>query len=186
MKKSAFTLIEMLIAMSIMVIILSFGTIGVVRFRDYIEVQNGYSDVATYVRTIQNKARNSIAYTTIAGVPVAPDYYGIYIEDNNFSLYACTDSGGSQLDCVEQEGNIKSNSFSNVEIELSSGCPGNLIAFKNSSLEIIAVIGDQVLGQLNNANIISTGTCDILVSHVNGGSTRSITINLTQNSIDEQ
>ncbi|MCA9381299.1 type II secretion system protein [Candidatus Dojkabacteria bacterium] len=185
MKKEAFTLIEMLVAMSIMVIILSFGTVGVVRFRDYIELQNGYSDISTYLRTTQNKARNAIAYTTNGGVPVAPDYYGVYVANDNFSLYACNETIPNQVDCTEEESDIKATSFTSVGIELS-GCPGDMIAFAKSSVEIIAINGTPNLGQVNSGTVVTNGTCDLLVSHANSSSTRTISINLTQNSIDVQ
>lgn len=184
MKKKAFTLIELMVAMSIMIIVLSFGTVGVIRFRDYIELQNGYSDVSTYFRTIQNRARNAIAYTTVSGTPLTPDYYGIYIEDNNFSLYQCEEQPGNQADCTEIESEVKSSAFTNVEMAFTESCPGNMIGFKRSSVDVVAISGTALLGSINSGNIISTGNCELEITHVNNNSLRTISINLTQNAVN--
>ena len=58
MKKPAFTLIEMLVVIAIVVLTSGFGFVSYFRLHDRQRVENAAKEVVTYLRGIQSKARN--------------------------------------------------------------------------------------------------------------------------------
>ncbi len=188
-RKKAFTLVEAMVVMGIMALVLSFGTVGVIRFRDYIELQNGFSDISTYIRTVQNMARNSVSYDNVGGVPVVPDYYSIFFTANDFSLLACNDTGViNRVNCTQVTRDIQAPNFSKVGFSFGGDC-GNrrLFGFERSTVDLMTYQGAvNQSGNLSLTNGVkqSTGSCTIIVTHSRSNSSRNITLNLTENSIN--
>lgn len=58
MKKDAFTLIEILVVIAIIMLTMSFGLISFFRFQDRQKVENTAKEVITYLRRIQGYAKN--------------------------------------------------------------------------------------------------------------------------------
>jgi prepilin-type N-terminal cleavage/methylation domain-containing protein len=175
-QRKGFTLIEAIVAMGIMAVVLAFGTTGVVRFRNSVELVNGYSDMQSIIRTLQNRARNST--TTSVGnlennVPIIPDYYGLKIEDSNYSVYECFENNTLEsVNCNETESDLKATKLSNILYHYNC----YIIGFRRASTEIISI---NDTGIINNID-----SCVIDVLHKNSDSDKSITINLEDNNIE--
>ncbi len=184
MRKKAFTLVEAMIVMGIMAAVLGFGTVGIFRFRDYIELQNGYADITSFLRSIQNSARNSVAYDESGGQPIVPDYYAVWFTNEDFSLFACNDRNNNNIDCVPLSRNQQTPNFSNVNFEFGSTCGNRLYAFERSTADLIRIRGNVNSSGISNGDPDTFGECDITVVHTNSNSTREISLNLTQNSIN--
>lgn len=189
MMKKGFTLIEALIVMGIIAALIGFGVVGVTRFSDYLELQNGFSDISTFIRTTQNKARNSISYENSMGFfTPPPDYYAIYFEEENFSLLACNENLSGLFNCEELEKNVKSDVFNEVKFSFGADCEANrLFGFRRSNIDIVSfdgIINEGTGYTVNNAVINSKGICTITVNHENDVGTRKIILNLTENSFE--
>src|SRR5688500_12878978 len=109
--------------MGIIVMSLGLSILGVTRFRYSIELQNGYSDVLTYIQNVENRARNSVSsealYNSTGSYGESvPDYYVLHFLDNDFSLLACN-LNGSRLICLNEEDNVKAERFNSVTIAAS-------------------------------------------------------------------
>jgi type II secretory pathway pseudopilin PulG len=186
--KPGFTLIEALLVMAVLITVLGLSTVGVVRFRDSLELQNGYTDIVSYLGTVQNRARNSIAYNFEGNRPYVPTFYSIYFENNDFSLLGCDETSLGIVDCRSLEVDIKSNAFNEVTLELTGECgDNNIIAFKRSSIEIVGIqgdiirIGDSITGE--SLSTVNDGQCTLILGHSSLSSTREINFNLVSNTV---
>ena len=180
--KKAFTLIEALIVMSITVIVLSFGTVGIFSLRDSLELQNGYSNLISYIRSVQNMARNS---TKLFGY--TPVYYGVVFESDGVFLSACNRNGDDVLCLAESDSKTKKEVLKNLELKFKTNCQSlKVFSFKRSDVDLVGMrlrsTADQNFNEL--VSVTNTGECTISIVHKNSGNSKEFTLNLTNNSID--
>lgn len=187
--RSAFTLVEAMVVLAVLVAVLGLSTIGIVRFRDSLELQNGYSDVVSYLGTIQNRARNSIAYSFNGNEPYVPQFYSLYFANDDFSLLGCEESSLGIADCISLEVDIKSSAFQEVTFSLEGSCNNDtIIGFKRSSIDIVRIegpilrSGDLITGE--SLNIVNSGDCSLIVGHASLSSEKRIDFNLGNNTVN--
>jgi prepilin-type N-terminal cleavage/methylation domain-containing protein len=186
-KRKAFTLLEVMIVMSVIVAMLSIGTYSLIRFRNYTIFQSNYRDFISNIKSVQNSARNSVIspkkYNT-TGEPILStvDAYMIYIENSEYSAYYC--NYGTPKDSVFLCG--KESELINIEVSekvtiSSIDCLG--VGFKRSSGDIFLITAALQVPQYNYS---TTGTCVVKVEEKDFGSSKTIAINATTNTIVTQ
>ncbi len=178
MKKQAFTLLEIIIMLGIAAVVMGMGTYSLITFRNYTQVQNVYTDIVSVLRQEQNKAKNSItseqkAIDTGSIIDSIPDYYAVFFESNNYSIYYCEEIS-DRVNCFVENQNLKKTKFSGVSVNINCGVAG--IAFEK-------LTGD-IVGIQSNGSFVQTGVCSITITRPGASSTKSLRIDLVENSID--
>lgn len=173
----AFTLLELIVVMGIIVLSLGLTVIGITRFRYSIELQNGYSDIFSYIQNVENRSRNSVSsealYNSTGSYNESvPDYYVLHFQDDNFSLQACN-LNGSRLICLSEEENVKAERFSSVTI--ASTC--EYVGVHKRDADIVRV-------DSQSFETSDTGICTVVVGHKSISRTYTIILDLVSNSID--
>lgn len=186
---SAFTLVEIIIAMGIGAMILAAGIGGFQTFRQTIQFQQGYLAVVSQLQTTQNMARNSVASRVVqsqrATDPIGAqvDGYALFFNPTNYNLNYClypTPNQTGPIDCSTIEvSNLKLAEYADVTVTASTGtCYG--IFFARMTGNISAMNG------LNATPNDTAADCLIQVRHSqNAALVRVIGINVRANNIYE-
>ena len=179
--KRAFSLLEILVVLAITAVVMALGTYSLLSFRNFTQVQNGYTNLVSLLKQQQNKAKNSIsseAKRDQSGsiLDSIPDFYALSFTENKYSLYYCDKVGNDRVNCfIENSQSIDQREFNSIEIQLE--CEGGLLGLAFEKLS-----GD-IIGFDESGNFTSLGVCDITIGHVQFGSQRTIQVNLTENNI---
>lgn len=189
MKRSAtaFTLIELIVAMGIAAVLTGLGVAGLNLFRQTIQFQQANLDFVSALRTVQNMARNSVSSQRLisqgTSLPQAKvDGYAIFFTTSNYSIRYCIRQGGAgntQMNCsgVEQD-NLKPREYADVQI------------FPANTNVCQGVFFERLTGDIRGmsqpiSNPLDTGSCTILIDHINNASlSRQLNIDITNNNID--
>lgn len=159
---------------------------GVTSIRNTIELENGFADVASYIQTIQNRAKNSVASGITAEMSgqfgnAAPDYYQISFANDNYSYLTCFQNI-STYTCQVEESNVLSDRFSNINIStIGSDC--ERIAFERRTGNIVKMSNTTEIIDYNGVSS-QNKTCTIRIGHINSNSYRDIVVDLEENSIE--
>lgn len=172
-KLQGFTLLEAMIAMAIIVLVFATGGFTIFRVKNSLELNNGHSDILSYIRTIQSRARNSLANGTVDSqtqIPNSPDLYAIRFNADSIDLLSCSLNGTSAT-CSVVDTDIEQTSLSSITVD--SECLG--IGFRRSTSDILELV--------NSNTVLNSGFCDIVVGHQNIEVTKTLRINFADNSI---
>lgn len=174
-----YTLVELLVVMSIIAVLSSLGIAGMTTFRNAIEVQNASFELASLLQTYENKSRNSVPSTAKTGSNVLDkrvDGYAIFFTGSNYDIRYCMKVGTS-WDCTGVEvRNAKLSEYSEVTVTPiaadASRCRG--ILFERLTAKI---------SRLTNSRspAYSTGTCTIELVHGTTGTTVEMIFDLDEN-----
>lgn len=184
MKLKSFTLLELLVVMGIIAVLGGLGVTGLTRFQANTQVQTAFNDVFSILKTLQNSAENSIAFTNASAVtpkycsslgPCVPDYYGIKFTTNTYTVYGCLISGNNIICSNQNMIQLGGLNLSSVVYSFS-GSQCDYILFQRLTGDIIDVSGDPTW------SITANSICTLRISNSFGDS-RVIEINLTSNSI---
>lgn len=172
-KKKAFTLLETLIVLGLVVTVIAAGAVSLTNARNSIELDNTYSDVLSAIRTTQNDARNYISIDSnysVNIVPPVPDIYAFRVNtaNNEFWTFACTGAGAS-TSCTLASRESVASSVSNITI--NSNCYA--IGFRKGIRDIVSISQGGVVSD--------SGNCTITISQ--GNRTKNVIINLDANNI---
>lgn len=176
-QKKAFTLVEMILAMGIIAFLIGMGSVALIRFRSVAKVERVHSDLISTLRTTQNSAENSkasFAKKDLFNLTISeslPDYYMVYFENNNYSIYFC-DKSGSGANCFPETQNLKSANLSGVDITVT-GCQG--VAFERLTGNIVSIDSTGAVSE--------TGSCTIRIKATSLSSTRTIEVDFISNNI---
>lgn len=167
--KNAFTLLELVVTMGILAVISAMSIFGLVRFRAVIELNNGYTDIVSLLKTTQNAARNVTSSGGQSGVSV-PALYTIRFSDNTYTQSNCTSTSNRYIciDLTTQKTVAPSVSFSP-----DPNCA--YIGFAPLTGEIIS---------LNLSGIATTvQQCSIRIAHSISGDVKTLNVDLLSNTI---
>ncbi len=148
-----FTLFELIIALGLFTITITAGVVSLGRARNSVEMQGAYSDVFSYIRTLQNAARNSVAINNNGTNPQVPDFYTISFANNDYSLYYCDSTGATTANCTLEQQNLKSTRYGIYN--LTSTC--SRIGFSRTTGNIVSITNG---GTVSDSNT----TCTITLS----------------------
>lgn len=173
----AYTLLEIIVVISVIVVMMGLGITGLVSFKRNAEFNSTYTSLVTNIRSIQNRARNSISEDS--GVTPS-DYYGIFFSQNEYSSYRCINSGNN-LNCSKTVRMFQDTALLNASFTLGE-C--NNVLFQRLTGRIYTVNYESELGE-----VITTGqpgkiieSCNFTLSGGNGEQ-REINFNLNTNQV---
>lgn len=170
MNKKAFTLLEIMVVLGVIAFLFGLGTIALIRFRNYTQLTTSYNELVSSLKSLQNKAKNSVASSAISSdIPNAvPDLYTLRVENNSYDFFDCMILS-DRLNCstLSQQESVIMPSGVQLQIE---GCIG--IAFERLTGNIDLV---QTNGALFTAD--PTGSCTIRLTQTSLGDLRSIVVN---------
>ncbi len=169
------TLLELIIVMGILAAIMGLGVYGLIKFQGTVELQSVYSEFVANLKTLQNKAKNSI--NTSSTNDKAPFIYAIIFDQNTYTFYSCDKATSSTLLCVEDSSIPEVDTSSKGVLISNPGCNG--MGFSRLTGDIVSI-------NITNFTFNSVGQCNYTLLHNNSQLSNSITVNLTNNSIDTQ
>lgn len=177
MKKSAFTLLEMMVVLGVIAFLTGLGTIALIRFRNYTQLTTSFNELVTAVKVIQNNAKNSVASSALSNdIPNAvPDYYTIRVENNSYDFFDCINQS-NRIECSSSSTQQDINIPTGVQVQ-AEGCAG--IAYER-------LTGNLVLVQTNGA-IYTTqlnGSCTIRLTSTSLGDVRTIVFNADNDTLE--
>jgi type II secretory pathway pseudopilin PulG len=179
MKKAAYTLLELIVIMSVSGSLLGMGVVGLISYRSYTQLQNAYSDVVSIIRKQQNRANNSSSLAVLSGQ--APYLFALNFNNNNYSLYYCQQASQNNVTCLADTSQGLNSQLANNNSEIVSSCAG--IGFLKLSADILSLPASV----FTSAGLpVNTGTCTIQVKHKQTLSTKNIVIDLATNSLTLQ
>lgn len=186
--KRAFTILELLIVMTVISVITGLGIWGLIMFRDNVDIESNYSSVHSYIQTVQNKSVNTTTTGFIPSefdprsdnFPSTPTYFGISFIEDTYNLYSCRDSTIDGITCDVTEKNIlKSNNVFNTQ------CP--FILFKTgrlslSSANIVDMTSQRATVSMNN----SMESCELTIVKSSSNLKKTLYINFLENSVSHK
>ena len=129
--KSAYTLIEIMVAISLIFVVISMGAFGLIQVNKNLELQNSYQEVLGFIKSIQNESRNSVLVELETGSNVLPKFYGLQIYtdslDGDFRMKKIIAFGENLLSIQTIGEGYKLNS----KINLSVDCGDDLVTMDN-------------------------------------------------------
>ncbi len=169
--QKGFTLVELVISLSIFIVTFSLAVYGVVSFKQSIEVTNAAKEMMLNIR----KARRFALDGVVTQEGTASSYY-IYIdsEEDNYSWGECKENGGCAL-----KNTLKSNQYRKVSISNCIDSSGS----SYNKIEFLAITGKFVIsGPGGNKE---NGFCDIELKNSTGfiSTTRKVRVDLSGRTI---
>jgi type II secretory pathway pseudopilin PulG len=168
--KKGFTLVEALVAMGITAALLGLGTVGIMSFRATVELQNANSDTFSFIRTLQNRARNSVSFT-LNGEQVIPDYYGFTVSGSDLLAQYCQESG-STVTCAPLPQQLNQNISEKISLDFD--CEGILFSTLNENIF-----------ELSNNTLVDDSQCQLRIIHTSNSNSRNINFDLAKNTVDD-
>ncbi len=112
-KNAAYTLLELLIVLSITGLMMSIVVYGVIRFRQTIAVSNATKELVLHIRKARRYAINNV----VTSEGYSPTAYYINVSGNDYKWGECSNTGG----CSAPK-SVKSTQYNGVEVsECKSG-----------------------------------------------------------------
>ncbi len=132
-----YTLLELIIVMSIIAIITLLGVSGFVSYRSYVQLESAYSDFVTGLKLQRNKALNSVSYNHPDSVSLTvdvPDFYAVNMTNSSFKFYYCNKIGSSNYAICKEDLNSKALVLPNTIQFQPQDC--EIIAFQRGTGDI--------------------------------------------------
>jgi type II secretory pathway pseudopilin PulG len=177
--KKAFTIIEAIVSLGVMMIMMGLGMAGIIAFRNSVELQNSYADLISVIKTLQNQAKNGLAVgIDQSGYPKVPEFYILDFRpetatETGYNVIASTRGG----EFFPFETNNIFPKVNNINFEFSNDCA--MIGFQNSSINIVRYPYQSLI-----TDFAEDGTCVVTLSHKSIlGSTKRITFDIEKNKI---
>jgi len=171
--KKAFTLLETMIVMGVVVLVLGSTIIGINSLRQGVELNSEYTNATTAIRQLRSDAINAKTDSVfMGGAPNVPDAYAFTVENpSSYSLSLCAcDASISSCSCSKPNGDQVLNS--GIEIAASStAC--NQVLFLRSTADALTIS-------------VTSGACTYTITNTETGSTREFTVDLDNDSIQLQ
>ncbi|MFC1780103.1 Tfp pilus assembly protein FimT/FimU [Patescibacteria group bacterium] len=152
--QSAYTLLELLVVLSITAIMMSLVAYGVVKFRQVIIASNTTKELTLQLRKARRYAINNVV--TSSGISTS-GYY-IYINNNEYYWGECT-----EISCTHSSDSIKSNEYSGTNVSLckdSGGTTYSRVKFDHVTGKFLVYKDDT---DFNNDNPTDISSCEIEV-----------------------
>lgn len=165
----AFTFLELIIVMTIIIIVSVLGISGFLSYREYVQLESTYSDFLTSIKLQRNKAVNTVAYNIPGEINLSvdvPDFYAVYANQSTFTLYFCNKIGSTQYaNCQEDLDANKLIVPSSIQFTGNCG----IIAFAKGSGDIYSINATAIPSAGGSGvfeDIPSTNTCSLNVSNI--------------------
>lgn len=173
--KKAFSILELLIVMSVVGAISLLGVLGLLNMQYSIEYNNFYSQIIVYQQSIKNQAINSSSVNQSEN-KLSADFYAFGIINNQFQNISCNSQiSGNSVNCnITNSLNLVIPDYITIEIQPES-C--NNVAFRRLDAKLFRVDQDE---------IYDTQTCVINVIHNNLDQARIITFDIQNNEVIKQ
>lgn len=171
LSEKGFTLVELMIALSIFAVTFTLASYGVIRFKQSLEVTNAAKEMITNLR----KARRFALDGVVTEDGTASSYYiEINPADNNYNWFECSESGN-----CSDKGEMKSPYYTQVEV---SKCKDGSSEYE--IIEFEAVTGRFVVKDSSN-NVLTNDYCDIELKTTSSmvSTTRKVRVNVTERTI---
>jgi len=193
---TGFTILELLVVIAIIAMIAAGGIVGLIVFRQSVQLQEATSSFVSNLRTAQNMARNSnlsehqvrgndCGRFTLSETCRMPDAFAIYFDsDENYSLMYCIDTtiaGNPRVSCGTEQSSLKPNEFNSVTIYPDP----------TSQADCMGIVFERLTGSITSISIDNlaeenhSGECVIRLTN-EVGNTKEVVINLAENSIKQQ
>lgn len=183
-EKQAFTLLEVLAAISITVVTAFLGIFGFFFYRNTVELDNSTRDLLSYITTLKNDARNSVLVENIdfnntdRATDKLPDYYLFVLGRREYRTIYCKEVA-SRLECTNTDPQELNHRFGNVTFDhdCSFGESDTLVyGFTRREAKLVAV---DIIGGM----IESRGICPITLSHSAYSGETEIILDLDTNEV---
>lgn len=188
----AFSMLEIVLVLAVLAILMGLGWTGLINFRSTAETQNAYSELVSVIKTIQNRANNSVSSTSTG---VIPDFYVLFFSQNKYySFNCCYNSSCSRASASTTVRCTKDTTLSyrqlpaDIRITPDSNCAGIGFGKLNGKFTTFSLPTGTNLDSINSfgSTISQNGTCNITLSHNLISSKRTIEFNLNNNSLNVQ
>lgn len=173
--KKAFTLLQLIVVMGISAGLLGAGIYGLTSYQRYLQLQSGYNDLVSIIKTQQNRAVNSVSLTALGGQ--APYIYALRIDNGNYTLYYCQNVAGSIVCTLDASLGQLSQLASN-DLQVTSNCSG--VGFLKLSTDVVSLSANAFTG---SGSVGNTGTCTFTIEHKVTLQSKQITFNLEENNL---
>ncbi len=176
-----FTLLELMVVMGIAAALLALGTVGLISFRNTVQLDQVRSDFISQLRTAQNLAKNSVASAALGGdlFESKVDGYAIFLNGNNYSLQYCLKQEGStNYDC------------SNAERTDLNPQPGTSIVISTSDAnKCLGFMFERLSGKMYSMSGYvtrpdSTGSCVVSFTHNISNNRREVSLDFDNSFIN--
>jgi len=186
-QKSAFTLLELIIVMAIIVTLLGIGFSSLIGFRNTVQLQSVYSEFVENMKSLQNKARNS---SSVNGT--APFLYAIFIGSNlnTYTFGNCTKppAGATNFICnIDPKAAVVNIANTNVTFTaVNKSCqglgfvrlPGDVI-----SIDPVLAINQSGSYSLTNSLVPNLTKCDYTITNTQINVSKTVSVNLKTGAI---
>lgn len=176
----AFTILEIVISLSIGALLISLGLAGFYYFSRSTEFNQARSEIFLTIRDVQNRARNSVGFNNNAPLTSQVEGYALFFNATALELRYCSAAANNAVACTQVlANNVVSAQFDNLNFSPQPTCSAIFFERISSNIYSLAASGGFFTKQDN-------GACNVTFSHAAELSLNSgITFNLTNNSFSE-
>lgn len=122
-KLKGFTILEILISLSIGALLIGLGLAGFFYFRRSTEFNQARSEVFLTVRDIQNRARNAVSYNSTTPLTTQVEGYALFFNATSLELRYCTAATSGTVSCgTSLTNNVISEQFAKVNFAPGTNC----------------------------------------------------------------
>lgn len=167
--KKALTLLELVVVMGVIAVISAMSVFGLIRFRSVIELNNGYTDIVSLLKTTQNAARN----VTSDGNPNStnvPDLYSLKFENDKFSKTNC-ELFGERYTCIS------------TETQTTIAPAINFVTDVNCTFIGFTPLTGEIVSLNSSGNVTDMQECNINIIHSVSGDVKELKVDLLSNTI---
>lgn len=177
---AAFTILEIVISLSIGGLLIGLGLAGFYYFSRSTEFNQARSEIFLTIRDVQNRARNSVGFNNNSPLTSQVEGYALFFNPTALELRYCSAAANNTVSCSQVlTTNVVSAQFDNLNFNAPAGC--NIIFFERITSNIYALTA---AGSLFNKQ--DNGTCNINFNHaLDANLTKGVRFNLTNNSFSE-
>jgi|GEM_PF-3902491 len=119
----AFTILEIVISLSISAMLIGLGLSGFFYFRRGTEFNQARNEIYLTVRDIQNRARNSVSYNSTTPLTSQVEGYALFFNANALELRYCTVASNNSVSCSTTiTSNVVSQQFSKLAFAPPTNC----------------------------------------------------------------
>lgn len=184
---NAFSMLEIVLVLAVLAILMGIGWTGLINFRSTAEMQNAYSELVSVIKTVQNRANNSVSSTS----GLIPDFYVLVFSQNRYYSFNCCyndrcirTSPTNSLICTKDETINYRVLPADIVITPDSQCRGMGFGRLTGKFISLAVPSIDSNTTRFSSNIQETGICKVEISHTQIASKRDIEFNLNINSLN--
>ena len=173
----AYTILELVIVMSVIAVMLGLGISGLNTFKRNAEFNSTYTSVVTNIRTVQSRAQNSVSEDS---GQTPSDYYGIFFTQNQYFSYRCVRSSNN-LNCSKTVRMFQDTSLLNATFTLGT-CRNVLFERLTGKLYSVTYTGSLTDTLVTGLPSKTNNQCNFVLNGGNGDS-KDMNFNLLTNQV---